>query len=159
MNKGVDVSTVTFIEIPPQNQLAALAQGSIDALQAIEPNRTIAIEKNIARVINRSTYAETYDHMPFIVGAVSSVFVKENPELAKRVVDVLGEGNSYMTTNEGETRQIAAKSLGLEVGIANKVKLYPHVPVNEKSVADFIDFLVSIGELKTKPDLSQMFYK
>lgn len=159
MNKGVDVSTVTFVEIPPQNQLVALSQGSVDALQAIEPNRTISIETGMARAINISTYAETYEHMPFIVGAVSSSFVKEHPELTKEVIEVFSAGNDYMTTNEAETRQIAAKNLNMEQDIAAKVKIHPYVPVNPKSIEDFMDFLVSIGEIKTKPDLSQMFYK
>ncbi len=158
-DKGVDISKTTFIELPPQNQLAALWQGSIDVLQSIEPNRTIAIESGNARAINVSAYAETYNHTPFATGVVTSAFVQNHPDLAKKTVEVLKEGNTYLSANEADTRTIAGKAMNLEKNIQDKVSMQEYVGIDEDNVSRFADFLIQIGELKTKPDVSQMFYK
>lgn len=155
----VDAEKVLFVELPPQNQLVALSQGSIDALQAIEPNKTIAIETGLARAINKSTYAETYDHTPFAVGVITTDFVQKHSSLAKRVLTVLDSTNKHVLTNEVETRSIIAKVMNLDKNIADKVVINEYVALDPENIRKFVDFLVSIGELKASPDLTKMFYK
>lgn len=162
MANNVDISGVQFIELTPPNQLAALYGGSIDALYSYEPNTTIAVETAGAKKIYGSVFATQFDHSPIITGVVSNKLVTEDPELAKKAVEIVEEAYGFLDSDEKETRDIVKAAFKLDQNVADKVILTPmgsSANLDKDRFARFADYLVSLGELKSKPDLSNIYYK
>ncbi len=161
-DKGVDISKIEFIQLPPPNQLTALEAGSVDVLHAYEPNLTLAIEKMSAvKLANESIFASQINHAAFGGYWFNAKFAAENPNLAAKLVTAMDEANAVISTDEATARAIAQKVYNLDEAVAQKVTLVKMVPATEfKPVlfTSFVDFLVSIGELKTKPDTTDIFY-
>jgi NitT/TauT family transport system substrate-binding protein len=160
---GVDITKIEFIQLSPPNQLPALYGNSIDALFSFEPNTTIALENGkVRKIVSESVFASILNHSPQGVGLISSQFVKDNPELSKKVVNAIDKSYKFMTENDVKTREIAQKAFKLEPNVANKVVLTYMKGSNEldkQLISNYVDVLVSIGELKTRPDLSNLFYQ
>src|SRR6266567_5674 len=76
----VEVAGVTFVPIPPQTQLGALREGSIDALHSYEPTTAIALARGGVRKLFGSVYAELLEPNLQGVGVVSARFLREQPE-------------------------------------------------------------------------------
>ncbi len=161
-DNGVDTSKIEFVKIIPPNQLPALYEGSIDALHAYEPTSTIAIESNNAKKLYGSVYAEQLNHNPQGVALVSSDFIKENPELAEKVINSFDKATDFMKTNDKETREIITKYVKVDEGVAeNTVLLYMSRSdeVNKNALQDYADMLFKLGELETKVDVSDLIYQ
>lgn len=162
-SKKVDYTGAEFIQLPPPNQLQALESGAVDALFSYEPNYTVGVEKfGFKTLVSESVFASQINHAAFGGYFFSAGFVEKHPELAKKVVRAMNAGNAVLRSDPTAARAIARDVYKLDETIANKVNLVKMVPSTEfkpEMFTDFIDFLVKIGELKSKPDLSNIFYK
>lgn len=162
-SKNIDYAGTEFVQLPPPNQLQALESGAIDALFSYEPNYTLGVEKfGFKTVTPESVFASQINHAAFGGYFFSSKFVGDHPELAEKVVRAMDAGNAILSTDPVAARAIARDVYKLDETVANKVnlvKMVPHTQFEKAMFTDFIDFLVKLGELKSKPDLSNIFYK
>lgn len=162
-SKGVDYSKIEFIQLPPPNQLTALESNSIDALHAYEPTLTVGIEEfGFRKLAGESIFAALVDHSALAGYFFNSEFVEQHPDLARKVVKVMDEGNDVLTSDPVLARSIAQTTYNLNDAVAQKITLIKMIPSKDfkpEVASMFIDYLVSIGELKSKPDLSNIFYK
>jgi NitT/TauT family transport system substrate-binding protein len=159
---NIDTLGIQFIELTPPNQLPALASGAVDALFSYEPNSTIAVESGNAKRIHDSVFTKQFDHNPIVMGIISNKLVTENPKLAEKVVEVLNTSYALLDSNEKETRDIVKAAFKLDQNVADKVALTPMGSsdnIDKDRLDRFTEFLVSLGELKSKPDLSNIYYK
>jgi NitT/TauT family transport system substrate-binding protein len=161
--KGVDYTGAEFVQLPPPNQLQALESGSIDALFSYEPNYTIGVEKFGFRTIApESVFASQINHAAFGGYWFSTSFVEQHPTLAKKVAAAMDQGNDVLTTDPALARSIAKTTYKLDDVVVEKINLVKMVSTKDfkqEMFTSFTDFLVKIGELKAKPDLSNIFYK
>jgi ABC-type nitrate/sulfonate/bicarbonate transport system substrate-binding protein len=160
-DSGVDVSGITFIPMPPQNHLAALVEGSIDALHAYEPTTAIALNKGGVRQLYGSVYADMLDPNPQGVAAVSSKFFHEHPQAAKKAIHALEQAMVFMNDNDAESREILAKRMKLDKAVADRsVFLYmlPHKQINQGTVQKYADMLTELGELKGRVKVEGLLY-
>jgi ABC-type nitrate/sulfonate/bicarbonate transport system substrate-binding protein len=162
-SKGVATETVEIVQLPAANQLSALYGGSVDALLAFEPNITIPLEEGkVRKLIPESVYFETFNYSPQGVGLISTKFVNEEPELAKKSVDTMNQAYVFMKDQNAAARQIAERRFAIPKTVAEKVGLthmYGLDTLDKTMVEKYADTLVSLGELKQKPDLSKIFYQ
>jgi ABC-type nitrate/sulfonate/bicarbonate transport system substrate-binding protein len=161
LDSGVDVSGVTFVPMPPQNHLSALLEGSIDVLHAYEPTTAIALTKGGVRKLFDSVYAEMLDPNPQGVAAVSSKFLQQHPQAAKKAIRALERAMVFMRDNEAESRRIMAKRMKLDEAVANRsVFLYmlPHKEVEQSTVQKYADMLTELGELKGRLKVDSLLY-
>lgn len=161
-DSGIDTKNIEFVKIIPPNQLPALYEGSIDALHAYEPTTTIAIESNNAKKLYGSIYAKQLNHNLQGVALISSDFVRENPELAEKVINSFDKASDFMKTNDKETREIITKYVKVNEDVAeNTVLLYMgrSDEINEDILQDYADMLFKLGELETKVDVSDLIYR
>jgi ABC-type nitrate/sulfonate/bicarbonate transport system substrate-binding protein len=160
-DKGIDSSTMQFVQLPPPQQLTALSAGSIDALFAYEPTVTIGLTSGMRKIYG-SVYAEQVNHNPLGGGLLTARFISEHPAEAKKVVDALDRANDYIRTNDKETRDIAAALFKFSPEVASSVSLSyaNHTTQIDKAVVNqLVDLFVSAGELKSKPDLANAYYQ
>lgn len=159
--QGIDTNTLTFVAMPPQNQLPALETGAIDALYAYEPGLTIALSKG-ARIISPSIYATLVDQNPIGAGLITTSFINNQPNAAKKAVAIIDEAIQLQTTNQSQTREIAKQALGFDQTVADRFSLTPTLTnreINKTTVATLAQKLVDIGELPNRPDTTDIFYQ
>ena len=160
--KEVDISNTTFVPIPPPNQLAALKEGSIDALFAYEPGITIGLNMNDVRELYGSVYAEMISPNPQGVAVVNSAFATAHPKLNKRVISAFDKAYEFMQTHEAEARQILQKRLKLSDEIADKVYfsyMCTHDKIDKAIFQQYTDLLTELGEIKKKLETAGMIYQ
>ncbi len=161
--KGIDFTGTEFVQLPPATQLQALDSGSIDALFSYEPSYTIGVEKfGFKKLVPESIFAAQVDHAAFGGYWFNTSFSKDHRDLAEKVVKAMDQGNEVISNNPTLARSVAKTTYNLDDVVAEKINLVKMIPSQDfkpESFKIFTDFLVSIGELKPEPDLSNIFYK
>jgi len=161
-DKSVDVSKTTFIPVPPPNMLAALVEGSIDALHAYEPTTAIAMSKGGVRQISGSVYAEMLSPNPQGVAAVSTAFLTAHPLVAKKLIRALERGMVYMKEHDAESRKILVSRMKLSEDAAKRcVFLYmlPHSDIRSDILQQYADLLTGLKELDGHVDVQTILYR
>ena len=159
--QGVDVNTIEFVQMPPQNHLPALESGAVDALFAYEPGLTLALTKG-ARAISPSVYAELVQENPIGVGVITSKFASEQPAAAKQAIAAVDEAIRFQDEQEAKARAIAKKVFTFEQPVADQFSLTPifeSTKINKAKVKELAEKLVTIGELQTIPNTDTIYYQ
>lgn len=162
VKNSVDVSKVEILPLSPQNYLQALEVGSVDALYSYEPNTSVAISTGMARKVSGSLYTENVQDSPFAIGVISEIFINEHPALAKDVIKVFEQANDYALSNENTTKKLIAQKSNISENASALMSILPTRfgrSIDTKKNDEWLNWLISIGELKSKPDLSSFFFK
>lgn len=157
----IDVATITFVPIPPPTQLAALLEGSVDAIHAYEPTTAIALSEGGVRQLYGSVYANMISPNPQGVAVVSASFLENNPETAIKVVRALERAMSFMKEEDAEARQILIKRMKLSESAAQRcVFLYmlPHEQISKDTFQRYADMLTELGELDDHVNVEGLIY-
>ena len=160
-HKKVDVSKIEFMQIVPANQLSALYAGSIDVLHAYEPTTAIALQSGNAKLLYSSIYAEQLNHNPQGIALISTKFISESPNLAKKTIEAFNQASDFISENDAETRDIVVKYVKVEKNVAdNIVFLYMSRSdkINEDALQSYADMLYDIGEMENQIDVSTLLY-
>jgi len=106
-DNGLQVGNdVTIVELAPGLQVQTLASGQIDALLALDPMGTVAIETGVGKVIMNNPCEETIAEDSWIgVGAVNVSFAKENPELTEKFIAIMDKAIAEIENNPLESAQ------------------------------------------------------
>jgi ABC-type nitrate/sulfonate/bicarbonate transport system substrate-binding protein len=161
-DKGLEVSSITFVPMPPQNHLPGLLGGSVDAIHAYEPTIAIAISKGGVRKLFGSVYAEMLSPNPQGVAVVSTSFMNKHPETAKRVIHAFERAMVFMKEHDAETRQVLMKRMNLSEDAAKRcVFLYmlPHDQIPVEVFQRYADMLTELGELGGKVKVGGLLYR
>ena len=160
-DQGVDITKTVFIPIPPPNMLAALLKGSIDVLHAYEPTTAIALTTGGVRQLHGSVYAKMISPNPQGVAAVSTAFLQEHPQEAKKVIRALERAMAYMKDNDTDSRRILVSRMKLSEEAARRcVFLYmlPHSKIPAVVFQQYADMLTDLGELDDHVETSSVLY-
>ncbi len=161
-SQGVDISKTEFVEIPPTSQLQALSSNAIDALLPLEPTIAIAIESGNYKKIYGSVFAAMLNHSPQGAGLISTSFVAEKPNLAKKTIELFNKANQFIKDNDAKTREIIVEYVKLKPEVANiATPLYMSTSneINKDIVGQYVLMLVDIGELNSEVNTSNLFYQ
>lgn len=160
-DKGIETSAIEFIPIPPQNQLTALLEGSVDALHAYEPTTAIALTKGGVKKIFGSVYAEMLSPNPQGVAVINTAFSVNNSKVASRVINAFENAMRFMKQHDIESRQILSKRMNINEKIAkNVVFLYmlPHNQIPSDILQKYADMLTELNELSGRVDVQKLIY-
>lgn len=155
-NKDVEI-----IQIPVQNQVDALASGQVDALWALEPLVTIAVERGVAKILEEGAMAK-HIHDPMVTAAftLSTNFIDAHPDQAQAYKTALLEASRWIAEHPDEARAILPKYTNISPELAPKVRLVEYE--DAKEVLDDINFLSSWmldrGILRSPVDPEPMVY-
>lgn len=99
---GGDPDLVSFVEIPPADTPAALANGQVDAVWIVEPFSTIMQSQGAVRVSAGWTEAAE----DFLVGVYFATgdYAKTNPDVVDRFTRAMTKSLEYAQANPDETR-------------------------------------------------------
>ena len=158
---------IFYKELPATEIVTGLGSKGIDCIVGLEPAGTVAIAKNVGKLLGASPISQSVGGGRFYGGisAINSDFTNKNPEAAKKFVAVMDKAIKEIQTNEKESRQYLAKYLNITEPLISNVKLPYFRTSTDLNAEDFkyIDTFLSNfeeqGVYKTKPDLSKLIYK
>ena len=104
----------TVIGMQPPSLVEALTSGQVDAIYAVEPIVSVAMQKAGAREIMDNPLGMIMT--PFTGGAsvLRKDFVKEHPEESAAVVRAMNKAVDFIRKNDSKSRAILAKYTGFE---------------------------------------------
>ncbi|MFL2781888.1 MAG: NrtA/SsuA/CpmA family ABC transporter substrate-binding protein [Rhodospirillales bacterium] len=108
---GLTKSDVKLVNLRPQDMLAALSGGDIDAYNSWEPHVSNGIKAMGSKVVQLNTtgiYSETFNIV------VMQDYLKKNPELIKAFLKALIDAEAFMKANPKESIAIVAKIAGMK---------------------------------------------
>lgn len=160
----VDLSKTTLQEIPGSAMVQTLISGKVDALFVYEPLVTIALsQSDKIKILDKALICKKIvDPFPNAGFVLSSKFIKENPESAKKIVKALDDAVNYIRANEKEVKLIIPKYTALSEDLANKVGLvwcWKNGEIKLPVIQKLADKFRSPDGLTDRIDVSKIYYK
>jgi len=91
---------VQIVGLAPELQVQALATKQVDALFALEPMSTIALEKGVGKIAISGPVESLILENSFVGGgALATKFINENPKLAEKIVGILEKAMKEVNEN------------------------------------------------------------
>ncbi|HVX91036.1 MAG TPA: ABC transporter substrate-binding protein [Candidatus Paceibacterota bacterium] len=150
---NVDSASINYVQLAPPSQLSALQADAVDALYAYEPTVTIALDQGGYRAISPSVYCSLQNPCALVVSIIDRKFEKANPDTAKRAIEALDDAVKLMRDDPVKASASLAIYTKVDPKITSKVSLQNMTTAGKmdlKSLQQFIDILLDIGEIKTK---------
>jgi len=156
--------TVIFTEIAPPNIVPALAAGQIDAFFSPEPFGMIAVYQGIGRYLIKSPCTLLGLKKGIVGGAFSfsAKFLRERPEVAKKVKAAIEKGVDYIKANEQEARGYLSKYAQLPPPVAARIPFEKWIKIRDldkKAPQLFFDVLYKEGAYQKKIDTAALYYE
>jgi len=156
--------TVIFTEIAPPNIVPALAAGQIDAFFSPEPFGMIAVYQGIGRYLIKSPCTLLGLKKGIVGGAFSfsAKFLRERPEVAKKVKAAIEKGVDYIKANEQEARGYLSKYAQLPPPVAARIPFEKWIKIRDldkKAPQLFFDVLYKEGAYQKKIDTTALYYE
>ncbi|MBF0582961.1 MAG: ABC transporter substrate-binding protein [Magnetococcales bacterium] len=117
----VDDNEIKFQDVGPQLQGQALESGQIDAMFSLEPFKTITVTKGIAKVLHVAPQLSISEPLPGGSGFMTTRFVKENPEAARKFAAAIKKSFAYIRANVDEAKKILTRYTPISEEIALQV--------------------------------------
>ncbi len=154
---------VTLVEIPPGNIIQALAAGQIDAYLAPEPFGMMAIAKGVGRHLVKSPMLALNLKTGIVGGAFvfNAGFIREKPQVAKKVRNALYRGVDFIKTHETEARKFLVKYNGLPEPFAMKIPFEEWIKTekfDKSSAQPYFDVMRNEGLFQKYVDTSKLYY-
>ncbi len=131
-DNDIDFQKKTLIvKLPPQTQLESLENGQIDALLAFEPAITIGLEKGSIKILDDHPWGKVQEPFPIGGYTLSTKFINENPELSKKISNVLIKALDYGLQNPEEVYKAIAKFTNQDESTVSKLRQNDNIPVLE----------------------------
>jgi NitT/TauT family transport system substrate-binding protein len=150
-NVGIDPDKeVVLAELALNVQIPAVVSGAVDALITIEPMGSMGIAAGDVRAVVSNVGAKYVTNPWFGGGAVMTTkFIKERPEVAKKVMLVLRDVTDKIQANFDQYRPLLAKYVGVpEASLPVVKKLLFR---NERDVDE--------NDLRSEQNVIDMLYK
>ena len=158
-NHGVNADAISFVQLAPQAQLSSLESGAVDALFSYEPVTTTALVHGGYRVLFGSVYADLLNPCPIGVSVIARDFERSKPEPARRSVEALQAGITYMQANPKLARSLLPGFTKLPPEIAERVNISEVTLQNQMDIANlqaFVNLLYVSGEIPQKIDAHRL---
>jgi NitT/TauT family transport system substrate-binding protein len=154
---------VALIEIPPGNIIQALAAGQIDAYLAPEPFGMMATAKGVGRYLVRSPMLALNLKTGIVGGAFvfNAGFIREKPQVAKKVRNALYRGVDFIKIHETEARKFLVKYNGLPEPFAMKIPFEEWIKTEkfDKYLAQpYFDAMRNEGLFQKYVDTSKLYH-
>ncbi len=159
----VDISKINFTSIDQENQLTSLENNSIDALFIYEPNIAIATQKQNIKILQPTVFIAQNQNAITSAYSISTKFLSQNPDLAKRYVLSMNQAFKYIRENTKDAIKSQFKyDESLTPQIADKIAILDYYPSDEiplGQLQNYTDYLAQIGVIKQKVVVGDLIYK
>lgn len=144
----------------------AMKAGTFDAGYTLEPNASTMRQLGIATTLEAGVIAKYIlgdeNANAFVAGgALTSDFIKNRPDVARRYTAAWGKAVNFINTNPGEARKHLLKNTFTPPDVVNTVPMILYVMAKDLTAQDkasyqkFIDFSVKAGTLEKPIDVTK----
>ncbi|MEK8086696.1 ABC transporter substrate-binding protein [Aquabacterium sp. A3] len=135
------VTDARVIELPIGQHVPSLAAGQLDAVYTLEPTGTAGRLRGLTRVLENgviSKYILGNADAPWFGGSasVTSTFLKEQPELAKKYIAAYARSVDFVRKNPTQVRQHLDGFTSIDPSLVKEVPLAGFTLYNEFTEAD-----------------------
>jgi NitT/TauT family transport system substrate-binding protein len=139
------IANPQVIELPIGQHVPALAAGQLDAVYTLEPTGTAGRLKGLTRVLEPgviSRYVLGDPDAPWFGGSasVTSAFLREKPELARRYVAAYAKAVDWVRRNPEESRTHMDGFTSIDASLVKEVPLSGFTLYNEFKPSDIAYF-------------------
>jgi NitT/TauT family transport system substrate-binding protein len=153
---GADITRVKFVEVPFPEMGAALAQGRVDAVWAVEPFASAIKASGGGKVLLRP-YPLVAPHFPVASYFTSQSFAASDPDVVDRFRQAMNESLTYAQNHPDEVRRILPTYLSLKPEVAARVVLPEwSTDVGAPLLRRTADLAKEYGYLSTQPDVTRL---
>jgi NitT/TauT family transport system substrate-binding protein len=153
---GVDITRVKFVEVAFPEMGAALTQGRVDAVWAVEPFASAIKASGGAKVLLRP-YPLVAPHFPVASYFTSQSFVASDPDVVDRFRQAMNESLTYAQSHPDEVRRILPTYLDLKPEVAARVVLPEwSTDVGAPLLRRTAELAKNYGYLSTEPDVTRL---
>lgn len=118
---GVDPASVTFVELPFPDMLAAVEEGNVDAAWVVEPFQSAFIEKGLHKVIEN--YSGRSANIPVSGLAMTADFVDQNPTSASKFSEAIQRANADLAADPDIARDLVLEYSEVSEEVARNMQL------------------------------------
>ncbi len=161
LGKFIEIENVNIIELPPTVQVQALLSGQIDALLTYDQVAIYALNTGDVKILEEHPLKHVIDPLYGFPYVLSSDFVEENHQDAKKIIEGFNEAIEYIKTNEEESRIIMSKWTNVDEAIAKNVALWDQVKLEEidrEALQKLSDIFYEEGVVNKRIDTSNLYF-
>ena len=144
-DEGIDPSSMTILDLRPNDIAAAWARGDLDAAWFWEPNLDKAVKRG-GNIFMTSGIMEKRGYPTWDVGVVMKSFAKKYPEYVEKFVKAECAGIDFWINNPAKTAKIIAEELSLDLEDATRMmKGTEMVPCKKQLTSQYMGTSDDIG--------------
>ncbi|MEV6843687.1 ABC transporter substrate-binding protein [Actinoplanes sp. NPDC051411] len=153
---GADITRVKFVEVAFPEMGAALAQGRVDAVWAVEPFASAIKASGGAKLLLRP-YPLVAPHFPVASYFTSQSFAASDPDVVDRFRQAMNESLTYAQNHPDEVRRILPTYLTLKPEVAAHVVLPEwSTDVGAPLLQRTAELAKEYGYLTAEPDVTRL---
>jgi NitT/TauT family transport system substrate-binding protein len=156
---SLDISKINLVEVPFPQMGAALKNGFVDAVLAVEPFVTLNISHGTARFLDKSVHKVFGDQ--FMIGGwfAKKSWVEENPQLASAFIKAINSASDFIAANPQQIPSILVNHTKLVADLASEIT----VPAfsskfDQADLQRMIDASARYGFIKASFDAGDIMY-
>jgi NitT/TauT family transport system substrate-binding protein len=154
---GVDVSKVSYIEVPFAQAVAALESGRIDAAFAVEPFVTLGLQaghRSISRPILET--APNYINAAFFT---TEKYIADHPDVVARFDRAVDRSFDYAAAHPEEARDVLSTYTEIPPEVAQKIRLSDFSRYTDTSTLDLtVKLAKRYGYIEKEPEVAELLY-
>lgn len=164
------VTDAQIIPMEVKQHVPAISSGQVDAAYTLEPTGTIGNLKGITRILDSGVIAKYILGNPNAAwfggsAALSTQFIQENPETAKKYIEVHRRAVKSIRDNPDDARQYLAGYTAIEGDLAKAVPIPAYTMYDEFTDSQlqdfqmFFDYMTEQNVFSKKVDVTSLIYK
>ena len=151
----------TIVGMQPPNLVEALTSGQVDAIYAVEPIVSVAIQRVGAREIMNNPLGNIMS--PFTGGAsvLRKKFVDEHPDESAAIIRAMNRAVDYIRENDSESRAILAKYTGFKNELLQSSTLgyiWKLDEIDRNAIQRLAEILADAGVVEEEVDTANWYY-
>jgi NitT/TauT family transport system substrate-binding protein len=119
--RGVDVSTIKYIEVPLESMASSLDSGRVDAAAAVEPFVTLGKQRGQRSLLDN--YLEAERGLAIGQYFTTRQYAQKNADVVKRFRSAMNRSMKYTQAHPGEARKAILTYTKIKPAIAERMKL------------------------------------
>jgi NitT/TauT family transport system substrate-binding protein len=158
-DEGIDPGSVSYTEVPWQNQADAYKQGSIQVLSVIEPFQARYVTQLGFRPLAYIFPAAWKTSIPLAGWVALEEWVPSHREPLQRFVQAIERSVQYLKANPAEERKLMAEFFNFSEELVGGVSVNAYsVKVNPVSAQLTVDAMVEDGMIKNRVSFESLLY-
>jgi len=156
---GVDLKTVTYVEVPFPSMIDALTNGSVDAIDVPQPFFYIAEQTGKVTTLGY-TFSDVQPSVPITAYAATEKFVDDNPRTIAAFERAMTRAVEYMRGNESEAKKLVAEYTKASPDLVAKIPLNVwSTELSAEGIQKTADLMLKEGMIKEKVNVSDYIPK